>query len=202
MFISELSKTNPRINDSRNVDCGLDGHWVLASQDGQIYDRLALASLIRRSQSQRGAGYPIHFLQDFYMIAQFFPVTRHRRFEDIQAMVYLIGDARQILSLLIGGSLNNLLINPLFYLNNVCLFPRNPLASPRSAIQGVDADPILRCNEATTLASNEVSFNRFPVYGQSFRHKPSLSALVHKVKASMIPRIEDALTHNQRSNQP
>jgi hypothetical protein len=25
---------------------------------------------------------------------------------------------------------------------------------------------------------------------------------VHKVKASMIPRIEDALTTNQRSNQP
>lgn len=100
-------------------------------------------------------------------------------------MVNLISDPRQIKSLLIGGGLNNLLINSLFYLNNILQLPCNPLASPRSTIQGVDADTILRCNEATTLASNEVSFYRFPVYSQGFRHKPSLSDIVHKVNASL-----------------
>ena len=100
-------------------------------------------------------------------------------------MVDLISNPRQIKSLLIGGSLNNLLINSLFYLNNILQLPCNPLASPRPTIQSVDTNTILRCNEATTLASNEVSFYCFPVYSQGFRHKPSLYTLVHKVNASL-----------------
>ncbi len=186
LFISK----NPRILESmipsltsRNVDGLL--HRIIASKNREVHDRFPVASLILRSQAQCRASYLVHFLEHIDMFTQFFPVARHRRFEDIQTMVNLISNPRQILSLLIGSSLNNLLINSLFYLNNILQLPCNPLASPRSTIQSVDADTILRCNEATTLASNEVSFYCFPVYSQGFRHKPSLYALVHKVNASL-----------------
>ena len=169
------------------TSCNVDGlfHGIVASKDCQIDDRFPVASLILRSQAQCRSSYLVHFLKHVDMFTQFFPVARHRRFEDVQTMVDLISNPRQILSLLIGGSLNNLLINSLFYLNNILQLPCNPLASPRSTIQSVDADTILRCNEATTLASNEVSFYCFPIYSQGFRHKPSLSDIVHEVNASL-----------------
>lgn len=186
LFISK----NPRIQESMIpslTSCNVDGllHRIVASKNREVHDRFPVASLILRSQAQCRASYLVHFLKHVDMFTQFLPVARHLRFEDIQTMVNLISDPRQILSLLIGGSLNNLLINSLFYLNNILQLPCNPLASPRSAIQSVDADTILRCNEATTLASNEVTFNRFPIYSQGFRHKPSLSGIVHKVNASL-----------------
>lgn len=186
LFIS----MNPRILESMIpslTSCNVDGllHGIIASKNREVHDRFPAASLILRSQAQCRSSYFVHFLQDIDMFTQFLPASRHLGFEDIQTVVNLISDPRQILSLLIGGSLNNLLIHPLFYLNNVSLFPCNPLASPRSAIQSVDTNTILRCNEATTLASNEVSFYCFPVYSQGFRHKPSLYTLVHKVNASL-----------------
>lgn len=201
MFITELSKANLRIKDSRNVDrwLGLD-RGFLASQDRQIDDRLIIASLIRRSQAQCGAGYPIHFLKNLDMIFQFFPVTRHLRFEDIQAVVDLIGDAVQISGLLVDTVLYDGfcsdLCDLLCYLVPFC----NPFVPTRTGVKGIQADPILRSNEASSLPSKELSLNDFPIDRQCFTHKTSLCPIVHKVKASMIPRFEDALTHNQRSN--
>jgi len=177
------------------TSCNVDGllHRIIASKNREVHDRLAVASLILRSQAQCRASYLVHLLEHIDMFTQFFPASRHLGFEDVQTMVNLISDPRQIKSLLIGSSLNNLLINSLFYLNNILQLPCNPLASPRSTIQSVDADTILRCNEATTLASNEVSFYCFPVYSQGFRHKPSLSDIVHKVNASLNQGFNESL---------
>ena len=147
---------------------------VIVAKDCKVNDCFPVASLILRSQAQCGAGYAVNLFKNFNMIFQFFSSSRHLGFEDIQAVVDLIGDPRKILSLLIGSSLNNLLIYFLFELNNVGFFPCNPLAPSTPRIQSVEAQPILRCNEASTLTTNEVSFNGFPINIQSFGHKLSL----------------------------
>ena len=184
---------NLRINDL--------SRYAIVAKDCKVNDGLAIASLIRRSQAQCGAGYSINLFEDFNMIFQFFSSSRHLGFEDVQAMVYLIGDAVQISGLFISSILNNLFIYLRAKLHKVCIFPCTPLASPSFAGQSVEAQPILRCNEATTLASNEVSFYCFPVYSQGFRHKPSLYTLVHKVNASLNHRFLDSMhvLHNELS---
>ena len=157
---------NLRIND---LSCN-----AIVAKDCKIDDGLAIASLIRRSQAQCGSSYSVNLFEDFNMIFQFFSGSRHLGFEDIQAMVNLIGDAVQISGLFISSILNNLFIYLRAKLHKVCLFPCTPLASPSFAIQSVGVQAIRRCNEATTLASNEVFFNSLPVNVQSFGHKLSL----------------------------
>ena len=176
------------IHDSMNlgnVNSGFHHRWLIASKDGQVNDRLAIASLIRGSQSQCRSSYAINFFEDVNMIFQFFSASRHLGFEDIQAMVNLISDPRQIYGLPIGSSLDNLAIYLVLQLHNVCILSCNPLASPCFTRQGVETQSILRCNEASSLTSNEVFFYRFPVYVQGFRHIPSLDTIVHKVNASL-----------------
>jgi hypothetical protein len=162
---------NPRtlILSIDNLSCD-----IIVPQNGKVNDCFPLASMIRGSKTQRGSGYTINLLEDIDMLTQFFSASRHLGFEDIQAMVDLVADPRQILSLLIGSSLNNLLIYFLFELNNIGFLSCNPLASTGAAIQSVETQAILRCNEATTLATNEVSFNSFPVNVQSLGHEPIL----------------------------
>ena len=197
MFITELPKANPRINDSRDVYHGLNDRGLIASKNGEIDDCLAIASLILRSQAQCRASYSINLFENVNMIFQFFSSSRHLGFEDIQAVVNLIGDAGQISGLLTLCTLGNSPVDCGANLHQICILSRNPFASPSFTRQSVETQAIRRCNEASSLTTNEVSFNGFPINSQGFRHKASLSSIVHKVKASMIPRIEDALTLTQ-----
>ena len=173
---------------------------IIVPQNGKVNDCFSLASMIRGSKTQRGSGNTVNLLEDIDMVFQFFSGSRHLGFEDVQAMVHLISDARQISGLLTLCTLCNTSVDCCTNLHQVCILSRNPLTSSGFTRQSVEAYAIRRCNEASSLTSNEVSFYCFPVYSQGFRHKASLSSIVHKVKASMIPRFEDAPTHNQRSN--
>lgn len=176
------------IHDSMNlgnVNSGFHHRWLIASKDGQVNDRLAIASLIRGSQPQCRSSYAINFFEDVNMIFQFFSGSRHLGFEDIQAVVYLISDPHKISSLFILGSLDESFVNPLAKLHHIGFFSCNPLAPLGLAVQGVEVQSILRCNEATTLPSNEVLFDGFPVYIKLWRHIHSLYAIVHKVNASL-----------------
>lgn len=157
---------NLRINDL--------SRYAIVAKDSKVNDGLAIASLIRRSQAQCGAGNAVNLFEDFNMIFQFFSSSRHLGFEDIQAMVNLIADPRKILSLLISSSLHNLLIYFLFELNNIGFLSCNPLAPTGTTIQSVETQAILRCNEASSLTTYEVSFNSLPVNIQSLGHKLSL----------------------------
>lgn len=157
---------NLRINDL--------SRYAIVSKNREVHDGLAIASLIRRSQAQCGAGNAVNLFEDFNMVFQFFSSSRHLGFEDIQTMVNLIGDAVQISGLFISSILHNLLIYLRAKLHKIRLFPFTPLASPCLAIQGVEVQAILRCNEATTLTTYEVLFDSLPVNIQSFGHKLSL----------------------------
>jgi len=117
-------------------------------------------------------------------------------------MIDLISDAVQISGLFTLCTLGNSSVDRSANLRKVGFFPCNPLASPSFTGQSVEAQPIRRCNEATTLASNEVTFNRFPIYSQGFSHKRSLSGIVHKVNASLNQGFYDSVhpVHNQPSS--
>ena len=180
-----------------NIDYGFGGCWLIGSKDSEVHDRLATASLILRSQAQCGTSYTINLFKNVNMIFQFFAGARHLGFEDVQAMVNLIADTRQISGLLTLCTLCNTSVDCCTNLHQVCILSRNPLTSSGFTRQSVETQAIRRCNEASSLTTNEVSFNSFPVNSQGFRHKASLSSVVHKVKASMIPRFEDALTLTQ-----
>ena len=159
---------NLRIND-------LSGN-VVVPQHCKVNDRLPAASLIRGSQTQCGAGHAVKLLKHLDLLPHFLSVTRHRRFEDVQAVVDLISDARQISSLLISSSLHNLFVHLLFQLGDVRILSCNPFVSARSTVQGVQAQAILRCNEASSLTTNEVFLDSFPVYVQGLTHSRSLYA--------------------------
>ena len=172
-----FTSSNLRINDlSSNV---------IIAKDCKVNNCLAIASLIRRSQAQCRSSYSINLFKNFNMIFQLFSGSRHLGFEDIQAVVYLVCDPHKISSLLIPCSLHQSLVSSLAKLHHISFFPCNPLAPLSFAIQSVEVQSILRCNEATTLPSNEVLFDGFPVYIKLWRHIHSLYAIVHKVNASL-----------------
>ena len=157
---------NLRINDL--------SRYAIVAKDCKIDDGLAIASLIRRSQAQCGASYSVNLFEDFNMIFQFFSSSRHLGFEDVQAMVNLIGDARQISGLFILCTLDDHFVNRRTNLHQVGVLSCNPTTSLSFAIQSVETQAIRRCNEATSLTSNEVFFNSLPVNIQSLGHKLSL----------------------------
>lgn len=157
---------NLRINDL--------SRYAIVAKDSKVNDGLAIASLIRRSQAQCGAGNAVNLFEDFNMVFQFFSSSRHLGFEDVQAMVYLISDAVQISSLLTLCTLGNSPVDCGANLHQVCILSRNPFASPSFTRQSVETQAILRCNEATSLATYEVLFDSLPVNIQSFGHKLSL----------------------------
>lgn len=135
-----------------NIDYGLNDRWLIGSKNSEVNDRLATASLILRSQAQCGTSYTINFLQDFNMIFQFFAGARHLGFEDVQAVVDLISDAVQISGLLIDTVLYDSfcsdLCNLLCYLVPLC----HPFVPSCTGIKRIQAYPILRSNEASSLA--------------------------------------------------
>ena len=179
---------------SCNVDDRL--HRIVVSKDCQIDDRFPVASLILRSQAQCRSSYLVHFLQDIDMFTQFLPASRHLGFEDVQTMVDLISDPVQISSLLIDtvvyDGICSDLCNLLCYLVPFC----HPLVPSCTSIKGIQADAILRSNEASSLTSKELSLNDFPIDSQCFTHKSSLYDIVHQVNESLIQGIVDSTPSN------
>lgn len=168
-----------------NIDGRLSGHCFIASKNREVHDRLSIASLILRSQSQCRTGNAINLFENVNMIFQLFSASRHLRFEDIQAMVDLIAYPRQISGLLTLCTLDDSLVNRSTNPHQVSILSCNPSSSLGFTIQSVETQAILRCNEASSLPSNEVLFDGFPVYIQGFRHIHSLYSIVHKVNASL-----------------
>ena len=166
----DLSHNRSCIN--LDVDSRLRG--IFASKNRQVDHSFPILSSVLCGKTQSWTSNTIQFLEDFNLFTHFFSGTRHLGFEDVQAMVDLISDPRQISGLLVGVSLNDLLVDFLFQLHHVGFFPCNPLASSRTTIQGVETQAIRRCNEASTLPTNEVFLNGFPVHHQCFRHGHSL----------------------------
>ena len=168
---------------SCNVDDRL--HRIIASKDCQIHNRFPVASLILRSQAQCRASYLVHFLEHIDMFTQFFSVARHRRFEDVQAMVDLISDARQISSLLVDTTLHYGLSISLYNLVGHGILLGFPTASSNLCIQGVKTQHVSGCNKATAFPLDIILLDSFPVYTQRLTHKPSLLRDVHYVNASL-----------------
>jgi hypothetical protein len=165
---SELDSSNLRIND---LSCD-----IVISQDCKVHDCLAIASLIRRSKTQCWAGNTIELFKNLDLLTHFLSVTRHRRFEDVQAVVDLIGDARQISSLSSDLILYYSLLSRLCdLLCDLCTF-QHPLTSSCTSIQREWTDTIRRCNEASTLTCKEVTLNALPINSQHFTHGLSLYA--------------------------
>ncbi len=152
-------------------------HGFLASENGEIHHRFTVASLIRGSQAQCRSSYAVDLLEHFDLFTHFFPGSRHLGFEDIQAMIDLISDPRQISGLPSDLILDNTLLSRLCdLLCNLCTF-QHPLPPSGTGIQREWTNTIRRCNEASTLPCKEVTFNGLPIYGQYFAHKPSLYRL-------------------------
>lgn len=159
---------NLRIND---LTCN-----VIVPQDCQVNDRLAVASLILRSQAQCRTGNAVKLFKNLDLLLHFFSGSRHRRFEDVQAVVDLISDARQISGLPSDLILDNTLYTSLCHLLlNLCTF-EYPFTPSRTSIQREWTDTIRRCNEASTLTCKEVTLNALPIDSQYFPHSRSLYA--------------------------
>lgn len=169
------------MNLSHNRSCinsDVDGllRRILASKNRQVNHSLPVLSSILCGQSQRGAGNAVKLLKNLDLLPYFFAGTRHRRFEDVQAMVDLISDARQISGLLSHLILNNTFLPSLCdLLCNLCTF-QYPFTPSRTSIQREWTDTIRRCNEASTLSCKEVTLNGLPIDGQHFPHSRSLYA--------------------------
>ncbi len=166
----QLSSTsmNLRIND-------LSGN-VVVSQDRKVNDRLAVASLILRSQSQCGAGNAVKLLKHLDLFTHFFSVTRHRRFEDVQAVIDLVGDARQISSLSTSLIFDDTFISDTCNLVSICIPACNPLESSNPRIQSVVAQVVCAGDERPAFTGHIVFLNSFPVNHQGLTHSRSLYA--------------------------
>lgn len=159
---------NLRIND---LTCD-----VVITQHGKVDDRLAIASLILRSKTQGGAGNTIQLLKHLDMFLHFFAGSRHLGFEDVQTVIDLISDPRQISGLPSHLILDNTLYTSLCHLLlNLCTF-QHPFTPSRTGIQREWTDTIRRCNEASTFTCKEVTLNALPIDSQYFPHSRSLYA--------------------------
>lgn len=111
-------------------------------------------------------------------------------------MVNLISDPVQISSLLVDTVLYDRvcsdLCNLLCYLVPLC----HPFVPSCTGIKGIQAYPVLRSNEASSLASKELSLNDFPIDSQCFTHKSSLYDIVHQVNESLIQGIVESTPSN------
>lgn len=159
---------NLRIN---NLTCN-----VIVTQDRKVNDCLAIASLIRGSKTQGWSGDTVKLLKNLDLFTHFSSGSRHLGFEDVQAMVDLISDPRQISSLLSDLILYHTFLPSLCnLLCDLCTF-QHPFTPTRTSIQREWTDAIRRCNEASTLTCKEVSLNALPIDSQHFTHSRSLYA--------------------------
>ena len=199
-------------------------HRIFASKNRQVNHRFPRLSTVLCGKTQSWPRHTIQLLEDFDMFLHFFSGSRHRRFEDVQAMVDLIGDPVQISGLSSDLILYHSLLPSLCdLLCDLCTF-QHPFTPSCTSIQREWTDTIRRCNEASTLSRKEVFLNGLPIDGQGFTHTTSLYPLSCTMQAffeSMIRGCHDLppslsgstgggggkalrigiMTTNQRSNQ-
>ena len=176
---------------SCNVDDRL--HRIVVSKNGEVDDRFVIASLILRSQAQCRSSYSVHLLENFNMIFQFLPASRHLGFEDVQTMVDLISNPVQISSLLIDTTLYDGLCISLYNLVGHGILLCFPTASSNLCIQGVKTQHISGCDKATAFPLDIILLDSFPIYTQRLTHKSSLLRDVHHVNASLNQGFYDAV---------
>lgn len=151
-------------------------HRGISAKDGKVDDCLAIASLILRSKTQCGSSHAVKLLENLDMFTHFFAASRHLGFEDIQAMIDLIGDARQISGLPTSLILDDCFISDTCNLVSICIPACNPLESSNPRIQSVVAQVVCAGDERPAFTGNEVLFNSFPVQHQRLTHSRSLYA--------------------------
>ena len=159
---------------------------IVASKNGKIHHGLAVASLILRSQTQCWAGYLVQLLKHLDLFLHFLAGSWHRRFEDIQTMLDLISDPRQISSLSPSLILDDSFISDACNLVSIRIPTCNPLESSNPRIQSVVAQVVCAGDERPALTGNVVLFNSFPVDHQGFTHAPAYMHGRAIVKASLI----------------
>lgn len=147
---------------------------IFASKNRQVNHGFPVLSSVLSGKTQSWTGDTIQLLQDFNMLTHFFAGSRHLGFEDIQTMVDLISDAVQISGLSSDLILHHDLGVCTYDLGRYLVPFLYPSKSLDSCIQGVLAQAIRRCNEASTLPCNEVFLDGFPVYVKLFAHLTSL----------------------------
>jgi len=159
---------------------------IFASKNRQVNHSLPVLSTILCGQSQSGASNSIKLFKNLDLFSYFFAGSWHRRFEDVQTMVDLISDPRQISSLLSDVILYHTFLPSLCdLLRDLCTF-QHPFAPSRTSIQREWTDTIHRCNEASTLPCKEVTLNGLPIDGQHFPHAVAYMHDRAIVKASLI----------------
>ena len=159
---------------------------VVIPQDCKVDDRPAVASLILRSQSQCRTGNAVKLLKNLDLFLHFLSASRHLGFEDIQTMIDLIGDPRQISSLSSRLVLDDCFISDACNLVSICIPTCNPLESSNPRIQSVVAQVICVRDKRPAFTGNVVLFNSFPVNHQCFTHAPAYMHGRAIVKASLI----------------
>jgi len=207
-----------------NSDVDSRPRRIFASKNRQVDHSFPILSSVLCGKTQSWTGNTIQFLEDLDLFTHFFAGTRHLGFEDVQAMVDLISDPVQISGLPSDLILYHSLLPSLCnLLCDLCTF-QHPFTPTCTGIQRKWTDTIRRCNEASTLSTNEVFLNGLPVHHQCFRHKPSLytpSCTMQALFESMNPSFKGLppqpfgsmpkgegeamrirfMTTNQRSNQ-
>jgi hypothetical protein len=179
-------------HNSSCINLHVDGRLrrIFVSKNRQVNHRLSRLSTVLCGKTQCGAGYSIKLFKNFNLFTHFFSGSRHRRFEDIQAMVDLISDPRQISGLPSDLILDNSLYTGLCHLLlNLCTF-QHPFTPSRTSIQREWTDTIRRCNEASTLSCKEVTLNALPIDGQHFTHTTSLYPLSCTMQAFFESKIQ------------
>ena len=158
------------------INSDVDGRLrrIFASKNRQVNHRFPVLSSVLGGKTQSWTGNAVELLEDFDMFTHFLAVTRHLRFEDIQTMVDLISDAVQISGLSSDLILHHDLGVCTYDLGRYLVPLLDPSESLDPCIQGVLAQAIRRCNEASTLPCNEVFLDGFPVYIQLLTHLASL----------------------------
>lgn len=169
----DLSHNRSCINS--DVDSRL--RRIFASKNRQVDHSFPVLSTVLCGKTQSWTGNTIKLFENLDMFLHFLPASRHLSFEDVQAMVDLISDARQISSLPSDLVLYHSLLSSLCnLLCDLCTF-QHPLTSTCTSIQREWTDTIRRCNEASTLSCKEVFLNGLPIHGQGFPHTTSLYPL-------------------------
>ena len=194
------------MNLSHNKSCinsDVDGRLrrIFASKNRQVNHSLASLSTVLCGQSQRGPSHSIKLLKNLDLFLHFLSASRHLGFEDVQAVVDLVGDARQISGLSASLIFDDSLISSLCNLTSYSFPPCNPLESSNPRIQSVVAQAICISDECPALARYIVLFNSSPVYHQRLTHAVAYMHDRARVKASLIRGFIESQPQGVRTNE-
>lgn len=173
-----------------NLDVDSRLQRIFASKNRQVDHSFPILSSVLCGKTQSWPSYTIQFLEDFDMFTHFLAGSRHLGFEDVQAVVDLIGDPVQISSLSSDLILYHSLLPSLCdLLCDLCTF-QHPFTPSCTSIQREWTDTIRRCNEASTLSCKEVFLNALPIDGQHFTHTTSLYTQLCPMQAFFESKIQ------------